>query len=410
MSAIDERVNCVARLPESRSQFARTLAHDRAVGRDRDVGRRRGLPDRHRRLRVQPRTSAALHLHRPARREHRPGPPHALRHSGLAAVRLGSGRLRPQQGGGRPHRDGRRCGTGRSTPTVGCSSAPCRRCGCRSDSSCPIRRGGKSSISTVYMSFFILPYVVAGVLWLRNREEWKAFVKLFVGLSFAALVIYALLPAAPPWAAARCTAADVEGGPAGPRCMFRPARGVPDGGLLGAMQTTQDGANGWIERIVGRGWGKLNLHTASALIDQGQASVNLVAAIPSLHAGLTAGDRGVPVEPRAPPVAAAAGGLRARHGVHAGVHRRALRHRHPARMGAGRGRHGADQFGRADGKGRERRRIAATFAALARGRESGITSLVRLSRKCNIMAWQTRMSSPTRFRRWRTTTRPRPRC
>jgi PAP2 superfamily len=144
------------------------------------------------------------------------------------------------------------------------------------------------AISTVYMSFFILPYVVAAVLWLRDREEWKAFVRLFVGLSFVALIIYALLPAAPPWAAARCTSADVAGGPSGPRCMFRPARGVPDGGLLGAMQSTQDGANDWVERIVGRGWGKLNLHSASALIDQGQASVNLVAAIPSLHAALTA--------------------------------------------------------------------------------------------------------------------------
>ncbi|MBS1691302.1 MAG: phosphatase PAP2 family protein [Actinobacteria bacterium] len=143
-------------------------------------------------------------------------------------------------------------------------------------------------ISTVYMSFFILPYVVAAVLWLRDREEWKAFVRLFVGLSFAALVIYALLPAAPPWAAARCTADDVAGGPSDPGCMFRPARGVPDGGLLGAMQTTQDGANDWVERIVARGWGKLNLHSATALIDQGQASVNLVAAIPSLHSGLSA--------------------------------------------------------------------------------------------------------------------------
>ena len=62
------------------------------------------------------------------------------------------------------------------------------------------------------------------------------------------------------------------------------------------MQTTQDGANGWMERIVGRGWGKLNLHSASALIDQGQASVNLVAAIPSLHAGSDAGGGGVPGE------------------------------------------------------------------------------------------------------------------
>jgi hypothetical protein len=143
-------------------------------------------------------------------------------------------------------------------------------------------------ISTVYMSFFILPYVVAAVLWLRDRDEWKAFVRLFVGLSFAALIIYTLLPAAPPWAAARCTSADVDGGPSYPQCMFGAPRGAPDGGLLGAMQTTQDGANGWVERIVGRGWGKLNLHSATALLDQGQASVNLVAAIPSLHAALTA--------------------------------------------------------------------------------------------------------------------------
>jgi hypothetical protein len=144
------------------------------------------------------------------------------------------------------------------------------------------------AISTVYMSFFILPYAVAAVLWLRDREEWKAFVRLFVGLSFVSLILYALLPAAPPWAAARCTSTDVVGGPSGPRCMFSPARGVPDGGLLGVMQSTQDGANGWVERITTRGWGKLNLHSAGALIDQGQASVNLVAAIPSLHAALTA--------------------------------------------------------------------------------------------------------------------------
>ena len=143
-------------------------------------------------------------------------------------------------------------------------------------------------ISSVYMSFFILPYVVAAALWLRDREEWKAFVKLFVALSVAGLAIYAIVPAAPPWAAARCTPADVADGPANARCMFRSARGVPDGGLLGAMQSTQDGAHDWIERIVGRGWGKMNLHSATVLLDQGQASVNLVAAIPSLHAGMTA--------------------------------------------------------------------------------------------------------------------------
>ena len=45
-------------------------------------------------------------------------------------------------------------------------------------------------ISGIYMSFFVLPYVVAGVLWLRNRSDWAAFVRRFVALSFAALVVY----------------------------------------------------------------------------------------------------------------------------------------------------------------------------------------------------------------------------
>ena len=142
-------------------------------------------------------------------------------------------------------------------------------------------------ISTVYMSFFIVPYVVAGLLWLRNRDDWKAFVRRFVALSFSALIVYILLPAAPPWAAARCTAADVAAGPSSPSCMFRNFAGAPDGGLLGAMHMTQPGANRFIERISTRGWGTLHLQSAGVLIDSGQASVNLVAAIPSLHAALS---------------------------------------------------------------------------------------------------------------------------
>nr|WP_235216019.1 phosphatase PAP2 family protein [Mycobacterium kyorinense] len=143
-------------------------------------------------------------------------------------------------------------------------------------------------ISGVYMSFFVLPYVVAGVLWLRNRDDWAAFVRRFVALSFASLIGYVLMPSAPPWAAARCTAHDVAGGPSNPPCMFRSPAGVPDGGLLGAMHTHQPGAHPFVERISTRGWGTLHLQSAGALVDSGQASVNLVAAIPSLHAGLSA--------------------------------------------------------------------------------------------------------------------------
>lgn len=142
-------------------------------------------------------------------------------------------------------------------------------------------------ISTVYMSFFILPYVVAGVLWLRDRDMWKAFVRRFVALSFSALAIYAVLPAAPPWAAARCEPADVASGPADPQCMFR-AGPVADGGLLGPVNTLHAGAQDFVERISSRGFATLHLDVARALLDEGQASVNLVAAIPSLHAGLSA--------------------------------------------------------------------------------------------------------------------------
>jgi hypothetical protein len=142
-------------------------------------------------------------------------------------------------------------------------------------------------ISTVYMSFFILPYVVAGVLWLRDRAEWQAFVRRFVALSFAALVVYAVLPAAPPWAAARCEPADLAGGPPEPPCMFSPAP-LADGGLLGPVRSLHAGAGDFVERISTRGFATLHLDVARALLDEGQASVNLVAAIPSLHAGLSA--------------------------------------------------------------------------------------------------------------------------
>ena len=143
-------------------------------------------------------------------------------------------------------------------------------------------------ISSIYMSFFILPYVVAGVLWLHNRRDWAAFVRRFVALSFASLVVYVVLPAAPPWAAARCTPANIGSGPSNPGCMYRSSAGVPDGGLLGAMHRSQPGAHQFVERISTRGWGTLHLQSAGALVNSGQASVNLVAAIPSLHAALTA--------------------------------------------------------------------------------------------------------------------------
>ena len=143
-------------------------------------------------------------------------------------------------------------------------------------------------ISSVYMSFFILPYVVAAVLWLRDREEWKAFVKLFVGAvgrGLGDLRDRACRTAMGrrPLHAGRCrrrsrqSAVHVQVGARGARRW--PAR----------RDAVHPGRRQQLDREDRRPrLGQANLHSATALLDQGQASVNLVAAIPSLHAGMTA--------------------------------------------------------------------------------------------------------------------------
>ena len=59
------------------------------------------------------------------------------------------------------------------------------------------------------------------------------------------------------------------------------------GGILGTTDPSHPGAQPYVERISARGWEYLNIHVASSLIEIGQGKANLVAAIPSLHAGLT---------------------------------------------------------------------------------------------------------------------------
>lgn len=140
--------------------------------------------------------------------------------------------------------------------------------------------------SAVYMSYFVVPYAVAAVLWLRDRSAWRRFALCFVTATFLGLVGYTLVQAAPPWAAARCTAEQVADGPREAYCMTTPQATTP-GGMLGGFEPTHAGAAPYVERISARGWEFLNIHKASDLIEIGQGKSNLVAAIPSLHAGLT---------------------------------------------------------------------------------------------------------------------------
>lgn len=102
--------------------------------------------------------------------------------------------------------------------------------------------------SFIYFSHFITAPFLAVVLWLRDRMQWVAFIRRYVGLCLAGLSGYALYPAAPPWWAA------VHG--------YLPA----------------------VPRITDRGWQLLGLHTAPPLLEALQAPGNPVAAMPSLHA------------------------------------------------------------------------------------------------------------------------------
>jgi membrane-associated phospholipid phosphatase len=106
------------------------------------------------------------------------------------------------------------------------------------------------AFTLIYTSYFIVPFTVAGFLWARDRLEFLRFFWRIVTLFAAGLATYIAFPAAPPWMAA-------------------------DMGLLhGVARTTSDG---W--KVIGGG--------TSGLFDEGQASVNLVAAVPSLHSAFT---------------------------------------------------------------------------------------------------------------------------
>lgn len=104
----------------------------------------------------------------------------------------------------------------------------------------------------VYNSHFFAVYVIAGVLWARNRRRFGAFVRRYLLLTSAGLATYILFPATPPWLASK------------------------------------HGEIGEVSRISGRGWRALGLHRAESVLAKGQGVVNQVAAMPSLHAAFAA--------------------------------------------------------------------------------------------------------------------------
>lgn len=55
----------------------------------------------------------------------------------------------------------------------------------------------------VYLSHFVLPWLVAAVFYVRSRQRWGRYMRRILLLSYLGLLTYILVPAAPPWYAAR---------------------------------------------------------------------------------------------------------------------------------------------------------------------------------------------------------------
>jgi len=142
-------------------------------------------------------------------------------------------------------------------------------------------------VCVCYYSFFFLPYLLAGVLWVRGRSHFYKWVGRFVALSFLGFGLFVLIPAAPPWAAARCTAAQVANHPDNPACMHWSPSYSHDG-LLGAYHGVYANTNQFVDSgIATRGWSKLHLTVAQQLVQSGRNWGDAVAAVPSLHVGGT---------------------------------------------------------------------------------------------------------------------------
>jgi membrane-associated phospholipid phosphatase len=139
----------------------------------------------------------------------------------------------------------------------------------------------ESVLALTYSSHFIVPYAMTAWFWIRDRALYWRFVRRFLALWFVGIAGYILFPAAPPWAAARCTGADVADQHRLPMCIYRQV--PPPDALIGLFHPDHAGAAPFVQRISTRGYANLNLKFAGTWLEKGQATVNFVAAIPSLH-------------------------------------------------------------------------------------------------------------------------------
>jgi hypothetical protein len=139
-------------------------------------------------------------------------------------------------------------------------------------------------MSVVYLSFFVVPLVLAGALWLRSRAQFVQFMTRLMIVSAIALIGYVVVPSAPPWAAARCTHAEVADHPVDPLCMDDNHPSDRGETVLRGIHP-DNGFSPVVRRITTRGFLEIpGMHLTGGFIRTGIDASNPVAAVPSLHA------------------------------------------------------------------------------------------------------------------------------
>ena len=150
----------------------------------------------------------------------------------------------------------------------------------------------------VYVSYFLATYVVAGLLWFFARARFRRYVASVALLAGMAFTTFALFPAAPPWLASREGELDPTTRLIGPISGHIPFVSLSVRGAvrarLGVLESSRGGA------VTPRG-----VHPADHALSLARRAVGQ----------------------------AAPGALPGCDGVRARLHRRALRRRHPARLG-----------------------------------------------------------------------------
>lgn len=77
-----------------------------------------------------------------------------------------------------------------------------RLCGSPCDPDSPAR-WWDLLLAIVYSTHFVTGMIIAVVLWLRSRVDWKSWMRRYLALNLSGLVIYVLYPMAPPWMASQ---------------------------------------------------------------------------------------------------------------------------------------------------------------------------------------------------------------